>query len=487
MKAPICRFAGAAVVFFCLTAAVDRDTLEAVFSRINNEVQVHSKAYETLGDATRQIGHRLTGSANGEKAEDYAFRLLQSYGFRDVAFQPFEAEAWSRDTVSLTIAPRKSDNFQDYPAVALAHSPVQAHVNADLVDVGNGLEADFESVKDRVKGKTVLANLGLVAAAPGTKNLHRSEKTALAIRYGASGIIFVSAIPGNVLLTGTASVTGALIPIPALCISAESGQTIREWLAEEKLIAMVDMQNKSRNVSCRNVVATLKGRTKKKIVIGGHLDSWDLGTGAIDNGLGSFAIMDIARAFKKLGLKPRRTIEFVLFMGEEQGLLGSKAYVRKAKEEGHIDRVRYMLNLDMTNQPSGVNIAGRGEMEAFFQEVGRKMQEVDPNYKNEIANKAGLHSDHQPFMLEGIPTLMPLGHLPPMVGMTYHTNLDRFDKVDKEGIRNTVRYTAMLLYALADAKDLPVQTLDDEATKDFLIKQGLKEELKLGKDWRWSE
>ncbi|PQA53752.1 M20/M25/M40 family metallo-hydrolase [Siphonobacter curvatus] len=485
MKSPLYRYALVAVVLACLTSTLLPDELGSVFSRINSEVDERSQAYEKLGEATRLIGHRLTGSPNGQKAETYAYDLLRSYGFRDVSYQPFDLEAWSRDTVTLAIAPRKSDNFQDIPVVALAHSPLEANVSADLVDVGNGLEADFEAQKARISGRVVLTNLGLLGAAPGTKNLHRSEKTALATRYGAAGIVMVNTVPGNVLLTGTASVTGSLIPIPAVCISLESGQRIREWMTEEKLMALVEMRNHSRKVQARNIVATLKGRSKDKIVIGAHLDSWDLATGAIDNGLGSFAIMDIARTLKKLNLKPRRTIEFVLFMGEEQGLLGSKAYVKTAKQTNTLDRIQYMINLDMTNQPSGMNISGWDAMEAFCNQIGTQIQAVEPNYKNEIMNRAGLHSDHQPFMLEGIPTLTPLGHLPPTVGRTYHTNLDTFDKVDKEGLRNTVRYTAMMLYALANAPELPARKLTFEQTKAFLEKQGLKDELMLGKEWRW--
>ncbi len=483
MKFIVYRYACLVVVLVALTSSVVTEELASVFSRISSEVQQNSQAYETLGEATRTIGHRLTGSPNGEKAETYAYHLLKSYGIREVTYQPFPVETWARDTVTLAIAPRKSDNFQDIPVVALAHSPLEANVSADLVDVGNGLETDFEAQKDKVKGRMVLANIGLLAAPAGAKNLHRSEKTALAIKYGASGIIMVNTVPGNVLLTGTASVTGSLIDIPAVCVSLESGQRIREWMAEEKLMALVDMHNTSKKSTSRNVIATIKGRSKDKIVIGAHLDSWDLATGAIDNGLGSFAVMDIARTFQKLGLKPRRTIEFVLFMGEEQGLLGSKAYIQQNQKS--LNRIKYMINLDMTNQPSGVNISGWDQMEEFFQKVGSQMQAVDPNYKNAIMNRAGLHSDHQPFMLAGIPTLTPLGHLPPTIGMTYHTNLDTFDKVSKEGLRNTVRYTSMMLYALADAEKLPTRRLSSDETKDFLIKQGLKEALVLGNEWHW--
>ena len=458
---------------------------EKPFSRLDSEVRKNSKAYQTLGEATKSIGHRLTGSANGEKAEEYAFNLLKSYGFSDVTYQPFEVEAWMRDTVTLAIAPSSSDNFRDVPVVSLAHSPVDANLQGQIVDVGNGLEEDFEAIKEKIKGKVALANIGL-SGVTGKKNLHRSEKTALAIKYGASGIIMVNGAPGKILLTGTASVTGAIISIPAVCISNDSGIELRKWLTDEgPLEAHIDMHNISKPIKARNVIATLKGKSDEKVIIGGHLDSWDLATGAIDNGIGSFAVMDIARTFKALKVKPERTIQFVLFMGEEQGLLGSKFFVNELKRTGAIGKVSYMMNLDMTNDPSGINAFGWDEMNGFFGSVGSAIHNVDQNYKNEAANRAGLHSDHQPFMLEGVPIAGLSGHLDPAVLQCYHADCDDFSLVNKEQLENTVRIAAMYLYALANTENIAAKKLSDTKTRDFLISQGLKEELVIGQEWRW--
>lgn len=460
---------------------------EKPFSKLDREIKNNSRAYQTLEQATKTIGHRLTGSPNGAKAEEYAFNLLKSYGFADVAYQPFEVEAWMRDTVTLSIAPGSSDNFREVPVVSLAHSPVRADLKGEIVDVGNGLEEDFETIKEKIKGKIALANIGLVGA-EGKKNLHRSEKTALAIRYGASGIIMVNGAPGKILLTGTASVTGEIIGIPAVCISNESGKELRIWLKEEApLEAHIDMRNVSKKIKARNVVATIKGKSDETVVIGGHLDSWDLATGAIDNGIGSFAVMDVARAFKSLKIKPERTVQFVMFMGEEQGLLGSKHFVKELKRTGEIDRVGYMMNLDMTNDPKGANAFGREEMEPFFKEVGKAIQTVDKNFKNESTNRAGLHSDHQPFMLEGVPIAGLSGRLDPTVLQCYHADCDSFDLVNEDQLKNTVRIASMYLYALANTGPLSVKRLSDEKTKEFLISQGLKQELVLGQEWRWGK
>jgi hypothetical protein len=467
-----------------------RAPLEDVFARINGEVLDRSQAYETLREATTAIGHRLTGSPNGNRAEAFTYNRFRQYGFRNVKYQSFQVESWMRDTVTLEIVPRNSDNFHTYRVVALAHSPVQAQVKGPLVDVGNGLPADFDRVKDELRGKVALVNIGIMPPDKDVKNLHRSEKTALAIRHGATGVVFVNGVANNVLLTGTASVTGGLIPIPAVCIGLEDGRQVREWMRDEKrLEAHIDMRNKSGLIKARNVVATLKGSglAREKIVIGGHLDSWDLASGAIDNGIGSFAVLEIARVFQALGLKPRRTIQFVMFMGEEQGLLGSEALVRQMTKDGSLKDVRYMINLDMAGNPTGFNVAGREEMIPFFTEAGRLMSRFDTAFKNTVTNRAGLHSDHQSFMLQGIPVAAPVSNLDPSVYACYHADCDHFKLVNKRHLDNCVRFTAMLLYALADADALPARRLTDEQTRDFLMRNHLKDELVLGQKWRWAQ
>ena len=410
---------------FTLQVSSEESDLMTTFQKINEEVLKNSRAYETLNESCETIGHRLTGSTNGKRAEQFAYNLLQGYGFKELKYNPFEVESWSRDTVTLAIAPYHSDDYRDIKTVALAHSPVEAKISGEIVDVGNGLEADFAEAKDKIKGKVVLCNIGLLPPIASPKNLHRSEKAAMAIQYGAKGIIMVNTVKGHVLLTGTASVTGKLIPIPAVCIAVEDGTELRKWLTDQpKLHAEIDMRNFSKIIKARNVIATIKGDNKKlaneKIIIGGHLDSWDLAQGAMDNGLGSFSILDIARTFKALNLKPKRTIEFVMFMGEEEGLLGSRALVKQMTKDGSIENVKLMFNLDMVNNANGFNASGRDEMVALFTKYGEIIQKVDPNFKNTVVSHAGLHSDHQSFMLEGVPTCSPTGSIDPEALGCYH-------------------------------------------------------------------
>lgn len=469
-------------------ATYAQNSFENVFGQINAEVQRNSPAYANLRDASTQIGHRLTGSENGAKAEEFAFNLLKSYGC-DVKYQPFEVESWNRKSVTVKIG-GSTDGLMPVKAVTLAHSPVKANVTAEVIDVGNGLEADYQKIGDLMKGKIALIYLGVLPGSPkGTASLHRSEKTAIATKYGAVGVIIINTVKNGVLLTGTASVTGKLIPIPAVCIGLESGMELKEKLKSTKQFAQLEMTNFSGLIKARNVIATFKGTEfpNEKIVVGGHLDSWDLATGAIDNGIGSFSVLDMARTFKKLNLNNKRTVEFVMFMGEEQGLLGSKAYVAQAKKAKTIDQVRFMLNFDMTNDPKGFSTS-REEMEPLFTTWGKQIVQIDTNFKNLFLAGASLHSDHQPFLLDGIPTGGGAGgRLPNNSGPFYHSDGDLFKLVDEQGMKNTIRYGAMLAYALANTPIIPVQKQTEEKLEAFLIAERLKEPLKIAGEWRWKD
>jgi hypothetical protein len=469
-------------------AAQEAPSWEPVFRKINEEVQQNSKAYSTLKDATETIGHRLTGSKNGEKAETYAYNLLKSYGFTDVKYQPFTVESWSRGTLAVSVG-TSTTSLQPVKSVSLAHSPVKVDLTLEVVDMGNGLDSEYVAKPDAVKNKIALVYLGILPGTTG-RSLHRSEKTAIATKYGAKGIIVINTVDGGTLLTGTASVTGKLIPIPAVCIGKEDGMKLKEQLKTGKLFSRINMTNFSGPIKARNVIATIKGSSlpNEKIVVGGHLDSWDLATGAIDNGIGSFSVLDMARTFQALKLQPKRTIEFVMFMGEEQGLLGSKAYVAAAIKGKNIDQLRYMLNYDMTGDVRSFS-SSAPEAQELFQSIGAVAQKIDTVFTNGFASRAGLHSDHQPFMLQGVPTggggggrgsNGPAG--------CYHADCDVFSLVNSEqGMKNTVRFTSMLLYGLGEAATIPAKKLNDEETKQFLLKHNLKEPLELEGEWRWKD
>ncbi len=463
------------------TMSLSAQTNQQVLDLINKEVQQNSEAYQQLKKATETIGHRATGTENGRIAEEYAANLLRSYGY-DVSFQEFTFSGWNRKSLDLKI------NNQPIKAVALAHSPANVSVSGELIDLGNGLEEDYKKIGDKVKGKIVFAALGLLDGTPKEiENLHRSEKTALAEKYGAKGIILFNRPAGGILLTGTASVTGEIIKIPAINISLEDGLKIKEDLSKGKEIAKIEMKNDVGQMKGRNIIAKKIGSKfpNEKIVLGGHLDSWDLATGAIDNGVGSFSVMDIARTYKKLNLQNDRTIEFVLFMGEEVGLIGSKHYVNQALKDGSINQIKAMSNMDMTTNPKSYYSTMESNL-PILTDYANDVQKVIPDFKLKTFASVDLHSDHQPFMLQGVPIIgLSDSQFTKGALNCYHANCDTFDYVEETGLKNNVILETYLLYRLSNLKEIPSKRWNEQEIKEALIKGNLETPLRISGDWRW--
>ncbi|MDM1062825.1 M28 family peptidase [Empedobacter falsenii] len=461
--------------------SLSAQTNQQVLELINKEVQQNSEAYQQLKKATETIGHRATGTENGRIAEEYAANLLRSYGY-DVSFQEFTFSGWNRKSLDLKI------NNQPIKAVALAHSPANVSLSGELIDLGNGLEEDYKKIGDKVKGKIVFAALGLLEGTPKEiENLHRSEKTALAEKYGAKGIILFNRPAGGILLTGTASVTGEIIKIPAINISLEDGLKIKEDLSKGKEIAKIEMKNDVGQMKGRNIIAKIIGSKfpNEKIVLGGHLDSWDLATGAIDNGVGSFSVMDIARTYKKLNLQNDRTIEFVLFMGEEVGLIGSKYYVNQALKDGSINQIKAMSNMDMTTNPKSYYSTMESNL-PILTDYANDVQKVIPDFKLKTFASVDLHSDHQPFMLQGVPIIgLSDSQFTKGALNCYHANCDTFDYVEEIGLKNNVILETYLLYRLSNLKEIPSKRWNEQEIKEALIKGNLETPLRISGDWRW--
>lgn len=457
----------------------------ATFKALDSLARSTARGHEWLSWSTGHIGHRLTGTPNGRRAEETADSLFRLSGLAHVRHQPFEAHAWQRQAVSLRVS--AGDSVMTPACVALAHSPVQVRVQAEVVDAGNGLPSDLERLGDRLAGKIALVNLGVLGA-PRESNLHRSEKTALAIRAGAAGVLFVNHVNGHVLLTGTASVDGGLIPVPAACISLENGALLRRWLAEgHRPEALLEMTNRSEPITARNTIAEIPGSDPDAgiIIVGGHLDSWDLATGATDNGLGAYSILDMARCLQLSGARPRRTIRFVLFMGEEQGLLGSRALVEHYRSSGELDRVRCMVNMDMTGHPQGFGVTGPDGWKDLVERISAGIRAVDSSaFAGRTTTGAWLHSDHQPFMLAGVPVINPSSDLGSHVYGCYHSSCDDIHLVEPGAMVDNVRFVGMLLLALADSDTLPPR-FTDEQVRDRMRAEGLEEKLRIGGDWRW--
>lgn len=452
----------------------------------DREAQQGAMGYQWLRWSVEHIGHRLTGSLEGTRAEQAADSLFRVGGLGHVERFPFSAQAWARDRVTLTVA--WGDSVAHLAAVALANTPLEASVKAAVIDAGNGLPEDLDRLGTALRNKVVLVNLGLVDAPDGTRNLHRSEKAALALERGAAGILFVNQVEGHILLTGTASIDGNLIGAPAACIATEDGAMLRaRLLSGQEMQAALSMANHSALITAHDVVAEIRGTTwpEEVIVVGGHLDSWDLATGATDNGLGSFSILDLARAMQAMPFKPARTVRFVLFMGEEQGLLGSRALVKHYRETGELAKVRAMINLDMSGNPQGFGVAGPAGWKETLATFTAAIHDRDTAaFEGRVSDEVWLHSDHQPFLLAGVPVLYPLSDLGQHVYGCYHSSCDDIHLVDPQAMVNNVRFVGPLIYALADAPTLPAHFSEAEL-RERLIAAGLEQPLRIGGDWPW--
>lgn len=444
--------------------------------------------YPELQKACATIGHRLTGSAQGKQAEEWIYRVLREKGISDVAFDPFEIQAWKRKSCSLEIVPYRSDNYLKIEAVSLANA-ASGSGSWHLVDGGDGLASDFKKLGSRIKGNFVLVNLGLTRTDSGRTNLHRAEKAALAFKAGAGGILFVHPKPGQILLTGTASLKGDELPIPAVCISGDDGVLLRHWMASEKLMAELKVENGRISGSARNVVARIPAGipTRETILLCGHLDSWDLATGAMDNGIGSFSLLDIAAAVHQVQPFLRRNVVFLWTMGEEQGLLGSRHFVKQLKSSGKLGDIKVVLNLDMTGNPAGLNDFAWPGAQKWVEKWNKIYRKHVPSYPGLHVHKPDLHSDHQPFMLEGVPVFTAVSQMPDSVYRCYHANCDGIEWVNPADMRQNGYFFSALTLGLSQAGSLPFRDMPLPKRMKWLERHGLKEKLKISGEWEWKE
>jgi Zn-dependent M28 family amino/carboxypeptidase len=172
-------------------------------------------------------------------------------------------------------------------------------------------------------------------------------------------------------------------------------------------------------------------------------------------------------------------------MGEEQGLLGSRALVEHYRSTGELDRVRCMVNMDMTGHPQGFGITGPDGWKDLVERISADIRAVDSSaFAGRTTTGAWLHSDHQPFMLAGIPVINPSSDLGSHVYGCYHSSCDDIHLVEPGAMVDNVRFVGMLLLALAQADTLPPQ-FTDEQLRDRMRAEGLEEKLRIGGDWRW--
>jgi len=225
-----------------------------------------------------------------------------------------------------------------------------------------------------------------------------------------------------------------------------------------------------------NVVAEIRGREKPEeyVLVGAHLDSWDLGTGALDDGANAAALVDAARVIHASGSVPRCSIRFALFTGNEQGMLGSRAYARTHQDE--LGQIAAAVIFDRGAGPvMSYSLGGRKDALAPARDALDLLQSFGVK---EFTLDADSWTDALPFELEGVPTLVARQEMGSSI-LDYHAASDTFDKVDVAAVKHNVAVVAVTAYALADAAERIGPRQSRAETEELLKQTGLGDEMKL--------
>lgn len=348
------------LLYFSAITNFAQNADSAFIKRISDEILVNGRAYENLRYLTKQIGPRLAGSQGMVKAEQWGLKLMRESGADKAWLQQCmvphwvrggKDEMWSMQLISANI-PGKPDARlmrRSYDITALGNS---------VGTTGTGLTGEvflvnsFEELdkrKDEVKGRIVFFNYKFSPTfirtfqSYGDAAKYRGNGPSAAAKYGAAGVIIrsMSHSVDNHPHTGATRYDSGYAKIPAVAIGLRDADFMAEQLKKNKLtVTMKTNGYFLPDTIGHNVIGELQGSEfpDEIITVGGHLDCWDNCEGAHDDGAGCVQTIEILRAFKALGYKPKRTIRFVLFANEENGLRGGLKYAEeaKAKNEKHI-------------------------------------------------------------------------------------------------------------------------------------------------------
>jgi hypothetical protein len=327
------------------SAQTDAEMLEKIYSKSLNE----GKSYGWLDHLSNQIGSRLSGSLGAELAVTYTKEELDKLGFDKVWLQPVMVPKWVRGAPEYAFIETSPGITTTVNICALGGSVAtpSAGIKANVIEV-KSLEELATLGKDKIAGKIVFFNRPMQADAIRTFDAYsgavdqRGAGAREAVKFGAVGVIVRSM---NLRLDDFPH-TGGMgygdLPssqyIPAAAISTNDAEKLSTMLSLNKDIKFFFRQNcqQLKDVQSYNVIGEIKGSEfpNEYIVVGGHLDSWDLGDGSHDDGAGCVQSMDALRILKELDYKPKRTIRVVMFMNEENGLRGGTEYAKVAKEKG---------------------------------------------------------------------------------------------------------------------------------------------------------
>ena len=452
----------------------------ATLGRVIEAAQQPSLLEQNLEVLTDQIGGRIPGTPAMNRAVGWGVSAFQAAGADKVTTELFTLPtSWAEgDTQVEVVAP---DRFR-VRAVSLAWAPALAPRKLRFVDVGNGTAEDFAKAGD-FAGAVLLVHSETMKTWDDlfAEYLRTPAVVQNALAGRAAAIAFLSTREHDLLYRHISSFDGRIAPLPMLLLAREDGLRISRLLAQGPVEAQVSIPNKIGGVTpTANVVAALEGseHPEEWVLLGAHLDSWELGTGALDNGCNAALVIDVLRALRSAGVKPRRSIRFVLFSGEEEGTLGSHDYVVRHRNE--LDHAVAAVILDEgTGQITGWSLGGR---EDVAQEFDRLAQPLSAFHAGQQTTDAFYGTDNFDFLLEGVPTLVAnqveANYLP-----NYHASSDTFDKVDLGALRQHVAITAALIYELADAPERLGPRQSRAEIEELLRRTHLDEQMKTFGYW----
>jgi hypothetical protein len=425
-----------------------RKAMETADQKIAAEVTAHSELMKNLEYLTTQIGPRLTGSPQMQAASQWTLQRFREYGI-DAHLETTQiAHSWARgrDTAEILTPISRAVPIRSFGWGKATPGAVSGTVKVVEVKV----LADFDKYKGQLKGMVVLAGKpdtlrpeneeadnAYDAVIPPPRGLpqprmsfrERVQLLKLIAAEQPAVLLMDSGKRDNLFNMGGGYNKYQPSEVPIAFISHEDYDLIYR-LQEAGPVSMKVSLNGSFSagpVPASITVAEIKGTEfpGQRVIIGGHLDSWDLGQGALDNGTGSMAVLEAARALKALGWRPKRTITFILFTGEEQGGIGAETFLKNhAAEIPGMDGV--LIHDTGTGKVFSIALEDEYETAPLMTEIYRPLQEVLD--LRPLSTRVFVASDHVPFMKAGVPGYFCVQE-PAHYGQAHHSQADTFDKV----------------------------------------------------------
>jgi carboxypeptidase Q len=438
----------------------------------------------TLGELADGIGGRLTGSPAYVRSTEWAVAKFRSYGVENVKLDPFTIPAgWQRGTATGAMLSPLSRPL-NVASLGWGPSTPAGGVQGPVVVVSEFSPEALKSREGELRGKIVLLDTSKLYAEGYGKAMPKLEAAWIAFqKSGALAVLTPDRDRNNVINAHGVGWTAKLLPLPGLELGMEDAKLIQRELERAPVTIQLSVENKtSGELTVNNVVAEIPGseRPDEWILIGAHLDSWDFGTGAQDNGTGAVSVLEVARALMSLGKAPRRSVRLALWGGEEEGVLGSYAYTQSHLSE--LAKCVAVLNTDNgAGHPKGWKVEGR-------EDLGKAMQPLSGGLlKNlnggDLSLDTTYDTDHGPFMLQGIPALdlwVDMTHYMEI----HHKSSDTLDKVDSLDFKGGEVIVAVTAYAIAQSETPIAPHIDHAAVAEILKKAKLDDMLEHVGVWK---